>query len=305
MTKNQALLRIRQLSVHFGAGERAPRAVQEVSLDVHAGDIVALIGESGSGKSATALSVFGLLGRPGRIAAGEIWLGEKDLLRMKPGQLRRTRGREMAMILQDPGNSLNPVLPIGTQMIETVRQHRRVSRREARMIAIDQLGRVGLPEPEGLLRRYPFQISGGMCQRVMIALALVSGARLLIADEPTTALDVMIQAQILEELDRLRRESGLAILLITHDLGVVAEKADFVYVMKEGRIVEAGDVHQIFERPAHPYTRELLDSRFLHRDAPAMEPPGASIAGEEVEYADRNSSPYQTIQAPEGVVIPG
>lgn len=264
---NGELLRIRGLSVQFATPNGAVEAVREASLDVSPGTIVALIGESGSGKSATALSVFGLLDSPGRAAAGEIWLGETDLLRLKPRELRERRGRDMAMIFQDPVNSLNPVLTVGRQMIEAIRRHRRVSRREAKEIAIGQLARVGMPDPEGLLRRYPFQISGGMCQRVMIALALVSGARLLIADEPTTALDVTLQAQLLDELYRLRREQGLGILLITHDLGVVAEIADFVYVMKEGRIVEAADVHALFERPAHEYTRKLLDSRSLRADS--------------------------------------
>ncbi|WP_372632354.1 ABC transporter ATP-binding protein [Cohnella sp.] len=266
---NGDLLRIRGLSVQFATPDGAVEAVREASLDVPPGTIVALIGESGSGKSATALSVFGLLDSPGRAAAGEIWLGETDLLRLKPRELRERRGRDMAMIFQDPANSLNPVLTIGWQMIEAIRRLRRVSRSEAKEIAIAQLARVGMTDP-GLLRRYPFQISGGMCQRVMIAMALVSGARLLIADEPTTALDVTLQAQLLNELYRLRRERGLGILLITHDLGVVAEIADFVYVMMEGRIVEAADVHALFERPAHDYTRKLLDSRSLRADSPAQ-----------------------------------
>ncbi|CAH8712839.1 ABC transporter ATP-binding protein [Paenibacillus thiaminolyticus] len=260
------LLCIRQLAVEFGSGEHAVEAVRDVSLDVGSGSIVALIGESGSGKSVTARSVFGLLERSGRVTAGEVWLDGTDLLRLKPRQIRRRRGKDMAMIFQDPANCLNPVLTVGTQMMETIRRHRRVSRREARALVLAQLARVGLPDPAGLWRRYPFQISGGMCQRVMIALALVSGARLLIADEPTTALDVMSQAQILDELSRLR-QSGIGILLITHDLSVVAEIADRVYVMKAGRLVEAGDVYDIFERPRHDYTRMLLDSRCLRPHA--------------------------------------
>ena len=265
-----AMLRIRKLSVQFGSGEEAVEALKNVNLEVRSGTITALIGESGSGKSAAALSVFGLLDRSGRVTAGEVWLDDTDLLRLKPSELRKRRGKDMAMIFQDPVNALNPVLTIGRQMIETIRGHQRVSRQEARRIAVEQLARVGLPEPDKQLGRYPFQMSGGMCQRVMIALALVSGARLLIADEPTTALDVTIQAQILQELNRLSRQDGIGTLLITHDLSVVAEIADYVYVMKKGRIVETGHVLDIFERPGHEYTKQLMESRCL-RVNPAKE----------------------------------
>ncbi|MGG4396660.1 ABC transporter ATP-binding protein [Paenibacillus thiaminolyticus] len=293
------LLRIRQLTVEFGSGEHAVEAIRDVSLDVESGSIVALIGESGSGKSVTARSVFGLLERSGRVTAGEVWLDGTDLLRLKPRQIRRRRGKDMAMIFQDPANCLNPVLTVGAQMMETIRRHRRVSRREATALAIAQLARVGLPDPGGLWRSYPFKISGGMCQRVVIALALVSGARLLIADEPTTALDVMSQAQILDELSRLR-QSGIGILLITHDLSVVADIADRVYVMKAGRLVEAGDVYNIFERPRHDYTRMLLDSRCLRpdpREETAMRRGG--------EHAYRNGAADQNVSTGPVVVLQG
>ncbi|RED63267.1 ABC transporter ATP-binding protein [Cohnella lupini] len=298
MHSGNTLLSVRQLSIEFDRGDRTFEAVRGISLDVKAGSIVALIGESGSGKSVTAQAVFGLLERSGRVTAGEAWLGDVDLLTRKPGELRRIRGRDMAMIFQNPASCLNPAFTIGHQMIETIVHHRRVSRREARDIALVQLEQVGLAEPERLLRRYSFQISGGMCQRVMIALALVSGARLLIADEPTTALDVTIQAQILDELDRLRRERGIGILLITHDLGVVAELADFVYVMKEGEIVESGDVYDIFEQPKHPYTRELLDSRFLYERS-MEESPSSDRRG---NHAARNRRFIQDLRTSKEVV---
>ncbi|MCP1310748.1 ABC transporter ATP-binding protein [Paenibacillus tyrfis] len=261
-----AILRIHRLSVSFHASERhasgpVVRAVDEVSLEVKEGRIVALVGESGSGKSTLAQAVPGLLDPRRHTAEGEIWLDGTDLRRLSARELRRYRGSAVAMIFQDPANALNPVLTIGRQLIETIRRHLKVQGAEAKKLAVDQLRRAGLPKPETLLRKFPFQLSGGMCQRVMIAIALVSGAKLLIADEPTTALDVTVQAQILHELDRLRRESGMGILLITHDLGVVAEIADEVYVMKGGRIVESGHVFEIFARPRHAYTRELLECR--------------------------------------------
>ncbi|WP_054972460.1 ABC transporter ATP-binding protein [Paenibacillus sp. A3] len=260
------ILRIHRLSVSFHASERRAsgpvvRAVDEVCLEVKEGRIVALVGESGSGKSTLARAVPGLLDPRRHTAEGEIWLNGTDLRRLSAKELRRYRGSGVAMIFQDPANALNPVLTIGRQLIETIRRHRKVQGTEAKKLALDQLRRAGLPNPETLLRKFPFQLSGGMCQRVMIAIALVSGAKLLIADEPTTALDVTVQAQILHELDRLRRETGMGILLITHDLGVVAEIADEVYVMKGGRIVESGHVFEIFARPRHAYTRELLECR--------------------------------------------
>lgn len=260
-TQKQPLLEVRHLTTVFGTGYSAVTAIDDASLTVRAGRITALVGESGSGKSATALSIMGLIDAPGRITAGEIVWNGRELRSGPSREWKKCRGREMSMIFQDPMNALNPVLPIGRQLTETIRCHLRVSPTEARSLAIRQLQRAGLPDAESLLSRYAFELSGGMCQRIMIALALVSGAKLLIADEPTTALDVSVQAQILGELDRVRREDDVGILLITHDLGVVAELADDVYVMRAGKIVEYGDVLSVFDRPCHTYTQELLDSR--------------------------------------------
>ncbi|WP_246098471.1 ABC transporter ATP-binding protein [Saccharibacillus brassicae] len=263
-TESQALplLEIRSLTTTFPGEHRTFAAVNDVSLTVRAGRVTALVGESGSGKSATALSVMGLIDAPGRIEAGEIRLGGIDLRGLSKKSLQASRGREMAMIFQDPVQALNPVIPIGRQLTETIRRHRsNVKRAEARRIAIEQLRRAGLDDAERLMSAYAFELSGGMCQRIMIALALVSGAKLLIADEPTTALDVSVQAFILRELDRVRREDNVGILLITHDLGVVAELADDLYVMRAGRIVEYGEAAEVFDNPRHVYTQELLDSR--------------------------------------------
>lgn len=256
-----AILRVRHLTTRFYSPGNVITAVDDVSIEVKPRRIVALVGESGSGKSVTAMSIMGLVDSPGKVEKGEIWLGSTNLRELSARQLRVYRGREMAVIFQDPMNALNPVLTIGRQMIETIRLHHDVSRSVARELAVQQMHRVGLRDPDTLLYKYAFQLSGGMCQRVMIAIALVSGARLLIADEPTTALDVTVQAQILRELDRIRHENGIGILLITHDLGVVAELADDMYVMKSGRIVESGSVFELFENPSHPYTRQLLDCR--------------------------------------------
>lgn len=254
-------LRIEHLRVSFRTGQRLQRAVEDVSLEVKPGQIVALVGESGSGKSVTAMAAMGLIDPPGQVEEGNIWLGNRNLRTYSERRLKQVRGREIAVIFQDPVNALNPVITIGKQLMESVRQHLQVSAQEAKKLALSQMQQVGLAHPDALFHKYPFQISGGMCQRVMIATALLAGASLLIADEPTTALDVTIQAQILKELDRARREEGMSILLITHDLGVVAELADYVYVMRAGRIVEEGDVYDIFAAPNHPYTKYLLDCR--------------------------------------------
>lgn len=261
MKTEKAILSIHHLKARFRIVGRDILAVRDVNLEVKPSSIVALVGESGSGKSVTALSILGLLDPRKTVVKGEIWFGDVNLLQLPEKQLRKIRGRDIAMIFQDPMNALNPVLTIGQQMVETIRLHHRFSRSAAKEFALRQLKKVGLPDAEHLMQQYAFQISGGMCQRVMIAMALVCGARLLIADEPTTALDVIVQAQILEELERLRCENGISILLITHDLGVVAEMADDVYVMKEGRVVESGDVWQIFQNPSHPYTQQLLSCR--------------------------------------------
>ncbi|MEJ8303273.1 ABC transporter ATP-binding protein [Saccharibacillus sacchari] len=255
------LLCIRHLTLRYGFGPTAVTAANDVSLSVKAGRITALVGESGSGKSAIALAAMGLLGSSGHVEQGEIRLNGIELQSLPPHKRKAFRGRDIAMVFQDPANALNPVLPIGRQLIETIRRHRPVGRTEARRIAVAQLKRAGLPNAESLLSKHAFQLSGGMCQRIMIALALVSGAKLLIADEPTTALDVSVQSQILRELRRVSREEDVGILLITHDLGVVAELAEDMYVMQAGRIVEYGDVYSVFDHPRHAYTRELLNSR--------------------------------------------
>ncbi|WP_049894727.1 ABC transporter ATP-binding protein [Paenibacillus antibioticophila] len=255
------VLRIEHLRVSFRTGQGSQVAVEDVSLEVKPGQIVALVGESGSGKSVTAMAAMGLIDPPGQVEDGNIWLGDCNLRTCSERQLQQVRGQEIAVIFQDPVNALNPVISIGKQLVESVRQHRQVSAQEAKKLALSQMQQVGLAQPDSLFHKYPFQISGGMCQRVMIANALLAGADLLIADEPTTALDVTIQAQILKELNRVRHEAGMSILLITHDLGVVAELADYVYVMRAGRIVEQGDVYDIFAAPKHPYTKYLLDCR--------------------------------------------
>jgi oligopeptide/dipeptide ABC transporter ATP-binding protein len=217
------------------------------------------VGESGCGKSVTSLSIMGLVAEPGRIEEGSrIEFGGRDLTALSPRRMRDVRGNDIAMIFQEPMTSLNPVYPVGDQIAESLRQHRGMGKREARRRAIEMLRLVGIPVPEERVDEYPHQLSGGMRQRVMIAMALANGPDLLIADEPTTALDVTIQAQILELLLELRREMGMAVVLITHDLGVVAEVCDRVVVMYAGQVVEEGPVEAIFQRPAHPYTQGLL-----------------------------------------------
>lgn len=254
------VLRVKNLSTYFHTRHGIIKAVDGVSFEVAAGKTLGLVGESGCGKSVTALSILRLIEPPGRILSGEVWLNGCELLKLPLRQLRQVRGKEIALVFQDPLTSLNPVLTIGTQLAETIVSHEKVSSREARRRAAELLLRMGLPDPERLMRLYPFQLSGGMRQRVMVAMALALRPKVLIADEPTTALDVTVQAQILAELKLLQEELGMAIILITHDLGVVAALADEVAVMYAGSIVERGPVSQIFDRPAHPYTRALLRS---------------------------------------------
>ncbi len=232
--------------------------VREVSLSLDAGEIVGLVGESGAGKSLTAYAATRLLPAGVWVAGGRALLEDRDLLALREAQLRRIRGRRIAMVFQDPAAALNPTFTVGFQVAETVRAHRAVSRREARREAVRVLDRVALPDAEERLRAYPHQLSGGQRQRVALAMALACGPQVLLADEPTTALDVTTQAQILDLLEDLRREMGLAVLLITHDLPVVAETCDRVVVLHRGRVVEEGRVEEIFHRPAHPHTRKLL-----------------------------------------------
>jgi peptide/nickel transport system ATP-binding protein len=255
-----ATLAVDALRTHFFTRQGVVRAVDGVSFEVHAGRILGLVGESGSGKSVTGFSILGLVDPPGRIVDGSIRLKGRELRTLPSAAWRTIRGNRIAMIFQDPMMTLNPVLRIDTQMIEAVRAHEAVSAEAARDRARDALVRVGIPAPDERLASYPHQFSGGMRQRVAIAIALLNKPDLIIADEPTTALDVTIQAQILAEVQKLCRESGTALIWITHDLSVVAGLADDVCVMYAGRIVERGTVDAILDSPMHPYTRGLLDS---------------------------------------------
>ncbi|MEJ5943750.1 ABC transporter ATP-binding protein [Pseudokineococcus basanitobsidens] len=254
------LLRVRGLRVAAGTGDEAVELVRGVDLDVGRGELVALLGESGSGKSVTARAVLGL-GAPGmRTSADEMSLAGLDLTALTERQLRPLRGRRMALVVQDALSALNPVLSVGDQVGELVRVHTGASRRAARARAVELLAMVGIPGAAQRVRDYPHQFSGGMRQRILIAMAVALEPELLVADEPTTALDVTVQAQVLELLDGLRRDLGMGVLLITHDLGVVSEVADRVAVMYAGRVVEAGSADDVLVRPAHPYTRALLAS---------------------------------------------
>ncbi len=265
MTHN--LLEIDNLSVHFHTPEGVARAVDSVSLNLKAGETLGLVGESGCGKSVTSLSVLGLIpSPPGRITSGRIVFAGRNLLELHAEPLRTIRGREIAMIFQEPMTSLNPVLPIGRQVAEPLMVHLGMSKSEAYAEAAAWLDQVKIPSARQRLRDYPHQLSGGMRQRVMIAMAMVCRPKLLIADEPTTALDVTIQAQILSLMLGLKDQLDMSLLLITHDLGVVAQMASRVVVMYAGQVVEEGAVLDIFDRPFHPYTRGLLKSMPRLRD---------------------------------------
>ncbi|MFL6274557.1 MAG: ABC transporter ATP-binding protein [Blastocatellia bacterium] len=254
------ILEIKNLSTHFPTRAGVVRAVDDVSFAIPRGSTLALVGESGSGKSVTSLSIMRLIQPPGRVVSGEILFDTQNLLLLGLDAMRRRRGREIAMIFQDPMTSLNPVYTVGDQIAEAVQLHEGVSRKQAWARAVEMMRRVRIPDAERRAADYPFQLSGGMRQRVMIAMALACNPRLLIADEPTTALDVTIQAEILELLRTLKDEFKLSMLLITHDLGVVAETADRVAVMYAGRIVEEAPVGELFRAPRHPYTEGLLRS---------------------------------------------
>ncbi|GGG36512.1 ABC transporter ATP-binding protein [Caldovatus sediminis] len=253
-------LEVRNLRTHFFTRAGVVKAVDDVSFSVPRGKVLGLVGESGSGKSVTGFSVMGLVDPPGRVVSGEILFQGRDLTKLSEEEMRDLRGNRIAMIFQDPMMTLNPVLRIDTQMIETVLAHARVSREEARQRARDALGMVGIPSPEERLQSYPHQFSGGMRQRVAIAIALLHRPELIIADEPTTALDVTIQGQILAEVQKLSATTGTALIWITHDLSVVAGLADEIAVMYAGRIVEHGTVAEVLDRPLHPYTVGLIGS---------------------------------------------
>lgn len=260
VSPDEALLEVKNLRTTFYTQDGPVHAVDNVSFNVRRGEALALVGESGCGKSVTAMSVMRLVAPPGKISGGEIRFKGRNLADLSENDMRHVRGNDIAMVFQEPMTSLNPVFKIGAQVAEAIRIHQKVSKREAWKMAGDMLELVSIPDPIKRLDDYPHQLSGGMRQRVMIAMALSCDPELLIADEPTTALDVTIQAQIMELLANLQQKLGLAILLITHDLGVVAEFCKRVVVMYTGRVVEEAFVDDLFQRPAHPYTRGLLKS---------------------------------------------
>ena len=255
-----AMLEIHDLVTEFPTRKGVVRAVNGVTFDLEQGEILAVVGESGSGKSVTSLSIMGLLQKPGHVAGGSITFDGRDLLSLSESEMEQVRGGNISMIFQEPMTSLNPVYRVGDQIVEAIQAHEQVDKKDAWARAVEMLRLVGIPSPEERAHDYPHQMSGGMRQRVMIAMALSCNPKVLIADEPTTALDVTIQAQILELIYKLRSEFNMAVLLITHDLGVVSEVADRVVVMYCGQVVEEGEKFELFEHPLHPYTLGLLRS---------------------------------------------
>jgi len=273
---NDKTLVVEDLKTHFFMRSGVVRAVDGVSFEVKPGEVLGLVGESGCGKTVTGFSILGLVDPPGRVVGGRIVLEGVDLRKLPESELRKVRGKSVAMVFQDPMMTLNPVLRIDTQMVEAVRAHQDVVNGKAFRLAKEALQRVGIASPEERLRSYPHQFSGGMRQRVAIAIAMLNRPRLIIADEPTTALDVTIQAQILYEAQKLCRESGTALIWITHDLSVVAGLADRICVMYAGRIVESGAVDEVLDAPLHPYTQGLIGSvpSRNRRGAPLAQIPG-------------------------------
>lgn len=256
-----SILSVRDLHTHFRTDDGVVKAVDGVSFDLVEGETLGIVGESGSGKSVTCLSILGLVpSPPAFFPKGEVRFEDRDLLRLKDREMAKIRGNDIAMIFQDPMSSLNPYLTVERQLTEVLELHRKMSRAEARVHCIDMLEKVGIPSPAKRIDQYPHQYSGGMRQRVMIAMALLCKPRLLIADEPTTALDVTIQAQIMELIEELKQELNMSVILITHDLGVVAGTTDRIAVMYAGRIVEQGTTDEVFASPKHPYTQGLLES---------------------------------------------
>jgi peptide/nickel transport system ATP-binding protein len=254
----EPVLSVRDLRVEFVTRRGALKAIDGISFDIGRGEVLGVVGESGAGKSVTGSAVIGLIDPPGRIAGGEIRLSGRRIDNLPPEEMRKVRGKRIGMIFQDPLTSLNPLYRVGEQLVETIRTHTNLSSSAARQRAIDLLAEVGIPAPERRIDGYPHEFSGGMRQRVVIALALCAEPELIIADEPTTALDVSVQAQIISLLKRLGREHGTAIMLITHDMGVIAETADRVAVMYAGRIAEIGPVREVVQSPLHPYARGLM-----------------------------------------------
>jgi len=261
MIRNSLLLQIKDLHTYFYTDEGTVKAVNGIDFSIRKGETVGLVGESGCGKSVTALSIMRLIPQPpGRIVKGEILFENQEILKLEEDKMREIRGNRISMIFQEPMTSLNPVFQIGDQIAESIWLHQRQPKRRALDLAVQMLKKVGIPDPEKRIKEYPHQLSGGMRQRVMIAMALSCNPELIIADEPTTALDVTIQAQILDLMNRLKQEMGTSILLITHDLGVIAEMAQTVVVMYAGRVVEHAGCVELFTRPKHPYTLGLMAS---------------------------------------------
>jgi len=306
-----AVLRVENLRTYFFTRDGVVKAVDGVSIALERGRVLGLVGESGSGKSITGFSILGLVDPPGRIVDGRVLLDGRDLRVLDAEALRAVRGRHIAMIFQDPTTALDPVLSIGTQMIEAICAHRGVSRAAARDEAREALARVGIAAPDERLAAYPHQLSGGMRQRVAIAIALLHRPDVIIADEPTTALDVTIQSQILAVMQKLCRESGTALVWITHDLSVVAGLADEVAVMYAGRIVEQGSVGEVLDAPLHPYTRGLVDSvpSRHQRGAPVVAIPGAAPSPIALPvgcaFRDRCSRATETCRAEPGTTTIG
>ncbi len=287
------ILRIEELRAHYLDVQKTVKAVDGVDLSLRRGTTLTLTGESGCGKTTLGLAVLNLVPYPGRIISGRVLFDGRDLLSLGKEEMRRVRGRDISMIFQDPVSGLNPVLSIGEQVEEIITNHLSVSRKEARAMTLEALQRMGLAEPRRVAQQYPFHLSGGMCQRVMIAIATVLNPKVVIADEPTAALDVTIQAAILDELAALKRDRGVSIMLITHDLGVVAQMADEVAVMYAGRIVERGSAADVFRRPLHPYTWALLSTLprldGSKRPLPAIKgaPPDLAELSEECAFLPR------------------
>jgi oligopeptide/dipeptide ABC transporter ATP-binding protein len=261
MSAADTLLEIKDLSLRFHSYKSVVKVIEDLHLSMRKGETLGLVGESGSGKSVTALSIMGLIPcPPGEIVSGEIWFESENLFEKSRFEMREMRGRDISMIFQNPMTSLNPVFTVGDQIVTVIRAHQGVNKAHARNRAMEMFVKVGLPDPKPLLKKHPHELSGGMCQRIMIAMALSCEPSLLIADEPTTALDVTTQAQILELMNHLKNEENTSIMLITHDLGVVAKMCEKIAVMYAGKIVEYGDPHHIFKTPGHPYTLGLLSA---------------------------------------------
>ncbi len=274
MSAVEPLISVRNLRIEFNTERGVVRAIDDVSFDILPGETLGVVGESGCGKSVTSLAILGLIpSPPGRIVSGSIRLQGRELVGLPEAEYRKVRGREISMIFQEPMTALNPVFTVGSQMVDVLVRHKQLTRRQARQVAIDMLAKVGIPSPEKRIDEYPHQLSGGMRQRVMIAMALSCGPKLLLADEPTTALDVTTQAQVMEEIVQLQEEFGTAVVLVTHDLGVVAETCQRAVVMYCGKVIEEAEIETLFHHPKHPYTRGLMDSIPRIRDEKKAELP--------------------------------